>query len=269
MCKLFKYPCGVLTLTLFHSSCYKYFVHSQLISPTVIDIAPLISPQHYSPEVISEVRLLIHEACKKWGFFNVINHNISTSLQDSLYDQMVLFFNSSAAVKNAVRRQPNNSRGFADNEFTKQKMDMKEVFDVGQELYNNLSEAAAADQLIDGENFWPIDDRLINFKAIIILYYEECRKLSQILIEAILFNLNCETSEKYIKESFDQHTSFLRLNYYPIIPISNEDIEVNIDGVTNNNNHNNNNHNDNSNNTSNDHNDNNNNNNNDISEEKS
>jgi isopenicillin N synthase-like dioxygenase len=139
---------------------------------------------------------------------------------------MILFFNSSYSIKDSVRRQPNNSRGFADNELTKQKMDMKEVFDVGQELYHNLSELAAAEQALDGENFWPIDDSLIHFREIVEAYYEECKSLSEILIEAMLTALNCE-STRYIKESFHQHSSFLRLNYYPVV---NAEMEVSTDG---------------------------------------
>ena len=198
------------------------------IKPQVIDIGALINPNDYSNEEILTVKSLIKEACKSLGFFYVVNHNISDSLQDEVYQQMVLFFNSTKTIKNSVRRQLNNSRGYADNELTKQKLDMKEVFDFGQEVYQNLSEAATHDQALDGENVWPIDESLSQFREIVQSYYEECRRVSAILMEAILSNINCDSSEHYIKESFNQHTSFLRLNFYPIV--ENEDVEVSTSG---------------------------------------
>jgi len=198
------------------------------IKPQVIDIGALINPNDYSNEEILTVKSLIKEACKSLGFFYIVNHNISDSLQDAVYQQMVLFFNSTKPIKNSVRRQLNNSRGYADNELTKQKLDMKEVFDFGQEVYQNLSEVATHDQTLDGENVWPSDESLGQFREIVQSYYEECRKVSAILMEAILSNLNCDSSEHYIKESFNQHTSFLRLNFYPIV--ENEDIEVSTSG---------------------------------------
>jgi len=201
---------------------------SVTVRPKVIDIGALINPNDYSNEEILTVKSLIKEACQSLGFFYIVNHNISDSLQDAVYEQMVLFFNSSKTIKNSVRRQLNNSRGYADNELTKQKLDMKEVFDFGQEVYQNLSEAATHDQALDGENVWPIDESLSQFREIVQSYYEECRKVSAILMEAILSNLNCDSSEHYIKESFHQHTSFLRLNKYPIV--ENEDVEVSTTG---------------------------------------
>lgn len=197
--------------------------------PQVIDIGSLINPTQYSNEDIIKTKLLIKEACKHVGFFYVINHNISDSLLDDVYQQMKLFFNSNSTIKNSVRRQLNNSRGFADDELTKQKLDYKEVFDFGQEVYYNLSEQAIHDQALDGENVWPIDESLNEFREIVQTYYEECRKLSAILMETILSNFNCDSEHsEYIKESFNQHTSFLRLNYYPVVV--SEDVEVSTNG---------------------------------------
>jgi len=150
---------------------------------------------------------------------------IHESIQANVMHETQLLFNSSAALKDSVRRQPNNSRGYDDNEFTKQLKDAKELFDIGQNVYTNLSFKATQNQLLDGENYWPSAEILPNFRSTVEEFYNECTKLSALLLRVILSNLNCSAVED-IPQHFIQHTSFLRLNYYPIIEVEHEQIEI-------------------------------------------
>lgn len=142
---------------------------------------------------------------------------ISTDIIDTLFLQSKAFFNSSSEIRNSVRRKPDNSRGYSDYELTKQLLDAKELFDVGPELYTNLSDAAIENQLLDGENFWPSSQYLPNFRSSVESFFNATTKLSSLLMRAVLTNLQCADEANQIMESFNQHTSFLRLNYYPII----------------------------------------------------
>ena len=133
---------------------------------------------------------------------------------------MQLFFNSPLDLKESVRRKPNNSRGYANDEYTKQRVDAKEVFDAGRnELFQNLSEKAHNNQLLDGLNFWPDSEKLPLFKKTVDEYFAACSNLSIILFNAMLSTLQCGTADA-VAESMIMHSSFVRLNYYPAVPAS-------------------------------------------------
>ena len=190
---------------------------SDLIPP-VIDISPLLDPMACSKEVHAEVQHQILAACQQWGFFNIINHGISEKLQFNLKQEMDLFFKSSTEVKYSVKRSPSNSRGFADDELTKQITDSKEIFDIGQVHFPNLSEKAQANQMLDGINLWPEADHLTNFKPVMDEYYNAALTLSGILFKAIVEQLVCdEELPANVTNAFETHSSFLRLNMYPIV----------------------------------------------------
>ena len=42
--------------------------------PPVVDIDALINPEKYSEIDLHNARINIHNACRRWGFFQVINH---------------------------------------------------------------------------------------------------------------------------------------------------------------------------------------------------
>lgn len=187
--------------------------------PPVINIAPLIDPSNYTAIEIFQVQQQISTACQIWGFFHIINHGISDELQLKLTEQTTMFFASSKDVKDTMKRSQNNSRGFADNEFTKRKMDAKEVFDVGQSPYNDLSAAATINQDLEKFNRWPdvlVYPELQHFQSVVETYYEACLQLSKILTNAMANAIPCANST-YFSNAFSQHTSLLRLNYYPVI----------------------------------------------------
>ena len=102
--------------------------------------------------------------------FYITNHG-TESISKDFVKQVELFFESSKAVKNSVRRQANNSRGFADDEFTKQKIDTKEIFDVGHKPNPFLPDDAIENRMLDGYNQWPIGENLENFRLVVENYY--------------------------------------------------------------------------------------------------
>jgi len=68
------------------------------------------------------------------------------------------FFALPLNEKQLVKRSKDNSRGFADDEFTKQTRDSKQLFDVGG---NNES----VQQVLDGLNQWPSSSSLPQFRS--------------------------------------------------------------------------------------------------------
>ena len=207
------------------------------VVPPIIDIDALIHPDRYHYHDIEKMRAVIYHASQRWGFFQVVNHSIPEQLQLDIVHSMILLFGSSHELKNSIRRSVTNSRGFADDELTKRQKDMKEVFDIGQVPHKDLSAAAMINQDIDGTNQWP-DPRLYphlqHFKATVEEYYLQCTQLSnrlfQLLITPFLeceqVNDNTTQSNDYndkdddVRNAFNKHSSFMRLNYYPMVNTS-------------------------------------------------
>lgn len=119
-------------LTLHDSSVLTSSRRAFLRNPPVIDIAPIVDVDSFTETDRLEVQQKILDAAHHWGFFQVLNHGISASLQLNLTQQMQTFFNSPQEVKYTIKRTENNSRGFADDELTKRLKDVKEILDIGQ-----------------------------------------------------------------------------------------------------------------------------------------
>lgn len=182
--------------------------------PPIIDIADLVTGKSEDNVVISK----ISTALEDWGFFQIINHGIPLEVELDLSDSMIKFFASPSEVKNSIRRSLNNSRGFADNELTKQRMDLKEIFDVGHKPFPMLDDSAEGNVVLDGFNQWPTSSDLPFFRTSVEKYFDECAALARTLTKALLSNGQGDLD--LIKEGtfhhlFDNHSSFLRLNYYP------------------------------------------------------
>jgi isopenicillin N synthase-like dioxygenase len=133
-------------------------------------------------------------------------------------DQMQLFFHSPKEVKYTIRRTENNSRGFADDELTKRLKDVKEIVDIGQVPHTDLTPQALANQALDGVNQWPSAEytHLQDFKPTADAYYDACLQLSRTLTAALAASIPCGNAS-YFASAFDRHSSFLRLNYYPVL----------------------------------------------------
>ena len=91
-------------------------------SVPVIDIGQLQAPQ--------TLRAL-DEACREWGFFQVVNHGIAASVTAAVMAEMRGFFAQPSATKRQIERSADNPWGFFDRELTKNTRDWKEIYDYG------------------------------------------------------------------------------------------------------------------------------------------
>lgn len=69
-------------------------------------------------------------AASEWGFFYITNQGVSPEELEVFRAASRDFFNLPKDMKNRIRRRKDNSRGYFDEEFTKNKTDWKEVFDI-------------------------------------------------------------------------------------------------------------------------------------------
>ena len=121
---------------------------------------------------------------------------------------MASFFALPLSSKLEIKRTANNSRGFANDELTKQLKDSKEILDLGGP---HESDGLV---VLDGTNQWPDPSTLPLFRPIVSQYYAACEVVAARILVALSLDLGVES--EVFSSSFLNHSSFLRLNYYPI-----------------------------------------------------
>jgi isopenicillin N synthase-like dioxygenase len=142
----------------------------------------------------------IDAACRESGMFQLAGHGIDTRLIAALRRQMRAMFAQAPKAKRAISRTAENPWGYYDRELTRYTRDWKEVYDYGP---------------ADGEAIapqWPSE--LPAFKPVIQAYYDACDALAMRLVRIMARNLGMppDSLDAHFRP---QHTSFLRLNYYP------------------------------------------------------
>jgi len=144
-------------------------------------------------------------ACRDWGFFQVTRHGIDAGTIAALTDAMRIFFHQPTAVKREISRTADNPWGYFDRELTKNTRDWKQIYDFGPN---------------DGRAIRPQWPRLLpQFEPAVRAFYDDCERLAYRLLSAISVNLGMPNN--YLSQGFgSNHTSFLRLNYYPVCPVT-------------------------------------------------
>lgn len=151
------------------------------------------------------VRRAIDAACTEWGFFQVVGHGVPQRLVRDTLAQTSRFFSLPAAEKASVRRTADNAWGWNDRELTKNRRDWKEIFDVGPRI--------DAGPLAGNRPQWPAG--LPAFRSVVEAFSRECELVARRLLRFISESLGMPPGHLDAAFPMD-HTSFLRLNYYPV-----------------------------------------------------
>lgn len=156
----------------------------------------------------------IATACRDWGFFQVVNHGVSSNLISKMVQSADDFFSRPLEIKESILRTRENPWGYYNNELTKNQRDKKEVFDYTTD---------GKDPIYNCENRWP--DIGSEFQDNMRAYLAACEKLSLTLLEAFCVGLGLPPD--YMRADFaGKHTGFVRLNHYPVSdPLEESDIE--------------------------------------------
>mmetsp|Transcript_7631 Transcript_7631/g.19090 ORF Transcript_7631/g.19090 Transcript_7631/m.19090 type:complete len:397 (+) Transcript_7631:27-1217(+) len=174
----------------------------------VIDISSLVAKQGDITPETPAVRL-IADACRKWGFFQAVNHAVPEDVMERLDREQRAFFARESEWKRRIKRTEQNSRGFFDDELTKQTRDFKEGFDFGAQDGD-----LAGRSVVDGYNQWPEGEE--GFRRACEDYYNHLTGLSRVLLGAMSVGMG--QPRGFFDWQFKAHSSFLRLNYYPVCP---------------------------------------------------
>ncbi|EEY58233.1 2OG-Fe(II) oxygenase superfamily protein [Phytophthora infestans T30-4] len=158
----------------------------------------------------------VRAAASEWGFFYIANHGLPEKDVDKFQAAMRSFFNLPKEIKNTIRRSATNSRGYFDDELTKNKTDWKECLD-----FAGVNEDGPAsdkhERLGDDQNLWLEDKHLPQFRQEMVVYFNQMEYISRRLLKVFAVALGEEPA------FFDQffhgdNSSFLRLNHYPVAP---------------------------------------------------
>lgn len=103
----------------------------------VVDLAP--SRHRVATERVAR-------ACSEWGFFQVVGHPLTPSFPAQVWEGTHAFFALPRAAKLDLLRTKRNPRGHYHQELTKNRRNLKEVFDFGRDG------VAAGDDV----NQWPV-----------------------------------------------------------------------------------------------------------------
>ena len=155
---------------------------------------PIIDLQTASGD--SEQLKLIDSACRDHGFFLLKNHGIQDEI-NNMWSMSEWFFSQNRVDKLKLLRSEEIPLGFYDRELTKQRRDLKEVFDFMET------------RLDKDINQWPDE---VDFKIIMESFFMKSSNVAEKTLNLILRALGIENNDRIFGDS---KTSNARLNFYP------------------------------------------------------
>jgi isopenicillin N synthase-like dioxygenase len=165
---------------------------------------PVIDLREPRARVVDEIAA----ACTAWGFFQIIGHGVDADLIERATGETRAFFASPKGAKRSLSRSRENPWGFYDRELTKNARDKKEIFDIGPDAGGALMEGP-----FSGATPWP--SWRPGFEPTLRAYFTACTAASARLMGVVFEGLGAPASCEHDAFGAD-HTSFLRLNYYPV-----------------------------------------------------
>lgn len=159
----------------------------------------------------------ISSACAEFGFFQVRNHGLPMDLVNEYREQFQQYFYLPHDVKMKWKRNESDSRGFFDDELTKQKRDWKQCLDFGVPGSRDwkVADNDPSNECLDGLNQLPSADILPKFRLTATKYFDACVELSDRIAVLMAKGLGEDENSDLIRALRENHSSFLRTNYYP------------------------------------------------------
>ncbi|KAJ0080707.1 hypothetical protein Patl1_10269 [Pistacia atlantica] len=166
----------------------------------VIDLQKLLSGDLTDSELDK-----LHDACKEWGFFQLINHGVSSSLVEKVKIETQEFFNLPMEEKKKYWQKEGDTEGFGQLFVfsEEQKLDWVDMFFVNT-LPIHLRKPHLFPKL-------PLP-----FREILEAYSVELRDLAMTILYQMAKALGIEAD--YFKELFEEGRQAIGMNYYPPCP---------------------------------------------------
>ena len=151
--------------------------------------------------------LALARACEDHGFFLLEGHGCD-ELVAQVFAQARSFFAQPLAIKRSVYRNESNPLGYYDRELTKQRRDLKEVFDfkTGGHISKNPLRHSR----------WPAQPEQL--RPVLADFFSAFTEMSEQVMAMVLMALGLPeaAARGTVADNFGlSHTSAARLNYYP------------------------------------------------------
>ncbi|KEH38517.1 protein SRG1 [Medicago truncatula] len=166
----------------------------------VIDMYKLHSEELGSSELVK-----LHLACKDWGFFQLVNHGVSSNLIEKIKLEIQDFFNLPMSEKKKFWQTPQHMEGFGQAFVMseEQKLDWADMF-----YMTTLPKHSRMPHLFP-QLPHPLRDTLE-------LYSQEMKNKAMVIVGHIEKALKIKENE--IRELFEDGIQMMRMNYYPPCP---------------------------------------------------
>ncbi|OIW04785.1 hypothetical protein TanjilG_11087 [Lupinus angustifolius] len=161
-----------------------------------------------NPQAISSACSQVHEACKKHGFFHIVNHGVDGKLKSQALNLLDDFFSMQLSKKQRAQRKVGELCGYANSFIGRfsSKLPWKET----------LSFRYCADHSSKTVEEYFVNVMGEDFKQLGIVYQNYCEAMSNLsLVIMELLGMSLGVGRKYFREFFEGNESILRLNYYP------------------------------------------------------
>ncbi|XP_044497456.1 protein SRG1-like [Mangifera indica] len=187
------------------------YVRTDLDSPVIADATfppqvPVIDLQKLLSGDLTNSELdKLHHACKEWGFFQLINHGVSSSLVEKMKIEAQELFNLPMEEKKKYWQKEGDVEGFGQAFVVseEQKLDWADLFLVTA-LPIHLRKPHLFSKL-------PLP-----FRETLEAYSVELRDLAMKILNQMAKALGMES--EYVKELFEEGRQNIRVNYYPPCP---------------------------------------------------
>ncbi|XP_061344645.1 protein SRG1-like [Gastrolobium bilobum] len=172
-----------------------------ILEVPVIDMKRLLSVE----SGISELAKL-HLACKEWGFFQLVNHDVSTSLVEKVKLEIQDFFNLPMSEKKKFWQTSQHMEGFGQAFVLSedQKLDWADLF-----YMTTLPKHSRMPHLFP--------QLPLPFRDTLELYSQEMKNLAMVIVAHMEKALKMEEME--MRELFEDGMQSMRMNYYPPCPV--------------------------------------------------
>ncbi|KAL6123559.1 hypothetical protein ACLB2K_076080 [Fragaria x ananassa] len=174
----------------------------------IIDFQPLLSSSSDDDDGLRSATLdKISEACRDWGFFQIVNHGVSPELMDKTQKAWREFFHLPMEMKQAYANSPKTYEGYG----SRLGVEKGAILDWSDYYFLHFLPFCLKDY-----NKWPAS--IPDGREVIDEYGREVVKLCGILMKALSLNLGL--GEDFIQNKFGGQDigACLRVNFYPKCP---------------------------------------------------
>ncbi|OIW21584.1 hypothetical protein TanjilG_06364 [Lupinus angustifolius] len=176
----------------------------ELEVPT-IDLKAFLSGD---PKAIETACLQVSEACKKHGFFHIVNHGVDGKLKSEALNLLDDFFCMPLSEKERAKRKVGEHEGYANSFIGRfsSNLPWKETLSFFYSTDSSVQSVEDYFVKVLGEDFRKFGNMYQD-------YSEAMNNISFVVME--ILGLSLGVSREYFRDFFEGAKSIMRLNYYP------------------------------------------------------